>query len=386
MVHRQAKLRWIAGSVAAAMLLMGRAWAVAPVDFAHDVLPILQQHCAKCHTDGRYEGAISFDTREAVLEAGVAEPGASAESSLDRSRHDGRPRNADAARSAATLSRGSRRVAALDRCRVAVAGRLFVQEECLRTAAQAASARIAGGRCWGRQSRRSHHRRILAGARRQPPKPLGDRRVLSPRESRPRRAAADDRRSGRFRRRHAPDKRARLVRRLLDDRVGLRRSLAHLLERPPAERLRRHRLHRRRPKQITAWLYRALVNNKPYDAVRPRAGVPEARVGRFCQGHRLARPGERQPAAGAAVRAERRPGVPGRQSEVCLLPRQLHRQLEADRRLRPGGDHQPRAARDPPLRQADRRDRRRRIFCFPNWAASTRQRRAKSGSRHSPGS
>lgn len=58
------------------------AWAAAPADFAHDVLPILQKHCAKCHTNGRYEGDISFDTREAILEAGAAEPGASAESSI----------------------------------------------------------------------------------------------------------------------------------------------------------------------------------------------------------------------------------------------------------------------------------------------------------------
>jgi hypothetical protein len=51
-------------------------------DFAHEILPILQEHCAKCHTNGRYEGAISFDTRDALLESGVAEPGASTDSAL----------------------------------------------------------------------------------------------------------------------------------------------------------------------------------------------------------------------------------------------------------------------------------------------------------------
>lgn len=66
--------------VVAGALLHGPA--DAQVDFAHDVLPILQKHCAKCHTDGRYEGAISFDTREALLDSGIAEPGASADSSL----------------------------------------------------------------------------------------------------------------------------------------------------------------------------------------------------------------------------------------------------------------------------------------------------------------
>jgi hypothetical protein len=33
------------------------------VDFAHEVLPLLTKHCAKCHTNGRYEGDVSFDTR-----------------------------------------------------------------------------------------------------------------------------------------------------------------------------------------------------------------------------------------------------------------------------------------------------------------------------------
>ena len=46
------------------------------------MLPILQQRCAKCHTNGRYEGDISFDTRAAMLESGAAEAGASAESTI----------------------------------------------------------------------------------------------------------------------------------------------------------------------------------------------------------------------------------------------------------------------------------------------------------------
>jgi hypothetical protein len=53
-----------------------------PVDFAHEVLPLLSRHCAKCHTAGRYEGDVSFDTREALLEVGVAEPGDSASSAI----------------------------------------------------------------------------------------------------------------------------------------------------------------------------------------------------------------------------------------------------------------------------------------------------------------
>jgi hypothetical protein len=51
-------------------------------DFAHDVVPILKARCAKCHTNGTYKGGLSFDTREALLKAKVVVPGKSAESEL----------------------------------------------------------------------------------------------------------------------------------------------------------------------------------------------------------------------------------------------------------------------------------------------------------------
>jgi len=51
------------------------------VDFAHDVLPLLKARCAECHTNGKYKGGVSFDTRsEAVKKAIVA--GKSGESLL----------------------------------------------------------------------------------------------------------------------------------------------------------------------------------------------------------------------------------------------------------------------------------------------------------------
>ena len=55
-----------------------------PVDFAHQVLPLLQKHCAACHTDGTYSGSFSMDTRESLLEAGAVVPGESDESELVR--------------------------------------------------------------------------------------------------------------------------------------------------------------------------------------------------------------------------------------------------------------------------------------------------------------
>lgn len=41
--------------------------APAEVDFAHEVLPILKAHCAECHSNGKYKGGLSLDTREAFL-------------------------------------------------------------------------------------------------------------------------------------------------------------------------------------------------------------------------------------------------------------------------------------------------------------------------------
>ncbi len=53
-----------------------------PVDFAHDIVPLLKARCAKCHTNGEYKGSFSLDTREAVLKSKDVIPGKSAESEL----------------------------------------------------------------------------------------------------------------------------------------------------------------------------------------------------------------------------------------------------------------------------------------------------------------
>jgi hypothetical protein len=75
-------IRLISIAVSVAILSCEAIMANPTVDFAHEVLPILRKHCAMCHTDGRYEGAVSLDTRGTLLESGIAEPGASADSSL----------------------------------------------------------------------------------------------------------------------------------------------------------------------------------------------------------------------------------------------------------------------------------------------------------------
>jgi hypothetical protein len=52
------------------------------VDFSHDVLPVLKAKCAKCHTNGTYKGGVSMDTRAELLKSKVVVPGKSGESEL----------------------------------------------------------------------------------------------------------------------------------------------------------------------------------------------------------------------------------------------------------------------------------------------------------------
>ena len=54
------------------------------IDFAHDIVPILKTRCAECHTNGKYKGGLSLDTRETLLKAKVALPGKTKESELLR--------------------------------------------------------------------------------------------------------------------------------------------------------------------------------------------------------------------------------------------------------------------------------------------------------------
>jgi len=53
-----------------------------PTDFAHDVVPILKAKCAKCHTNGTYKNGLSLDTRADLLKAKAAVPGKSAASEI----------------------------------------------------------------------------------------------------------------------------------------------------------------------------------------------------------------------------------------------------------------------------------------------------------------
>jgi hypothetical protein len=57
------------------VLLISTAAGGEPVDFEHDIAPIIKARCAECHTDGTYKGSFSLDTREALLKAEGIVPG-----------------------------------------------------------------------------------------------------------------------------------------------------------------------------------------------------------------------------------------------------------------------------------------------------------------------
>ncbi len=60
-----------------AFVLLG--WFVSPIhgqdktDFAHDVLPILKKRCASCHSNGTYKGGFTIDTRESIVDSGTVD-------------------------------------------------------------------------------------------------------------------------------------------------------------------------------------------------------------------------------------------------------------------------------------------------------------------------
>ncbi len=47
----------------------------AEVDFAHEVVPLIQKHCIECHTGAKAKGGLSMDTKALLLEADVIELG-----------------------------------------------------------------------------------------------------------------------------------------------------------------------------------------------------------------------------------------------------------------------------------------------------------------------
>jgi len=53
-----------------------------PVDFAHGIVPIIKSRCAECHTNGKYKGSLSMDTRADILKSKAVVSGKSGMSEL----------------------------------------------------------------------------------------------------------------------------------------------------------------------------------------------------------------------------------------------------------------------------------------------------------------
>ena len=51
-------------------LLASASLGAAPIDFAHEVVPILRKHCSECHTGDKKKGGLSMNTRATLLEGG----------------------------------------------------------------------------------------------------------------------------------------------------------------------------------------------------------------------------------------------------------------------------------------------------------------------------
>ena len=53
-----------------AALFLTSSLGAAPIDFAHEVVPILRKHCVECHAGDKKKGGLSMNTRASLLEGG----------------------------------------------------------------------------------------------------------------------------------------------------------------------------------------------------------------------------------------------------------------------------------------------------------------------------
>lgn len=65
---QRAPLLWIC----LALLATAQELPAQEVDFAHEVVPILRKHCGECHTGGQAQGELSLNTRESLLRGGAS--------------------------------------------------------------------------------------------------------------------------------------------------------------------------------------------------------------------------------------------------------------------------------------------------------------------------
>src|SRR5262245_3109732 len=68
--------RLIIAAAIGALLASNLAHAAEPVDFAHEIVPILGKHCGNCHTGDKKKGGFSMNTRAALIAGGEIGPAA----------------------------------------------------------------------------------------------------------------------------------------------------------------------------------------------------------------------------------------------------------------------------------------------------------------------
>lgn len=263
-------IRLAQGTLALAVCLFGGRMAPGAdgppkVDFAHDVVPLLRARCAKCHTNGTYKGSLSLDTRADLLKAKVVVPGKSGASELlkrltssdptERMPLKGPPLSAkEVALIRAWIDQGLPWQEGFTFKAVAYVAPLKLRRPLLPPA--------HGGRDHPIDRLLDTYR---AGHRLPVPPPLDDvafvRRAfldtigLLPAAAELK-AFLDDK---------TPDRRARLVRRLLDDKRAYAEHWLTFWNDLLRNDYQGTGYIDGGRKQITAWLYRALLENKPYD-------------------------------------------------------------------------------------------------------------------------
>lgn len=261
--------RWIVGlfvGLAGASLASGSSVGAAEIDFAHDIGPILLKHCGKCHAGDKQQGGLSLNTREGLLAGGesgrAVTPGKSGSSALierlvtddaaTRMPPEGaRVPAADVAKLRRWIDAGLPWDDGLTLLKTAYEPPLRPRRPALPPGDGHPIDRLV---------------RAYSDARKLPPSPPADDATLL------RRASLDlvgllpesnDLQS--FLNDPSPDKRAATIRRLLDDDVAYAEHWLSFWNDLLRNDYSGTGFITGGRKQITGWLYRSLVENKPYD-------------------------------------------------------------------------------------------------------------------------
>jgi hypothetical protein len=286
-----ARLKALATLTLVAVLAAGNSPATEPIDFSHDIVPIVRKHCGQCHLGEKKEGGLSLNTRASLLKGGEGGPaavgGKSSQSELLR-----RVRSSD--ETEMMPPKGSR----VTEAEAALLAR-WIDEG---LAWQEGFSFRASGYEPPLAPRRPELPPVVGGRKNpldrivnaylaehglQRPQPISDRQFL-------RRASLDltgllptPERLAAFEADKSADKRQRLVQELLADDVAYAEHWLTFWNDLLRNDYTGTGFITGGRKQITKWLYEALVTNKPYDQMaRELIAPPTGESEGFIQGIR----------------------------------------------------------------------------------------------------